>query len=81
MKYSARTRSAGGQQWHRIRPGKSNVRFVGVTRPEWLHVEKKVEENLQAKKAMKDQVRESLKGIDPDMITVIPAGKRKKRGK
>lgn len=81
MILSTRTKAAGGQSWHRAKVRSGGIRTVGIDRPSWLHSEHKPEENLADKAKMKQAVRQQAAAIDEGTITVVPEGKRAKRGK
>lgn len=75
MKLSSKAR-AGDQRWHRIRRMNPGIRTTGIDDPSWIKRETVPVESLQRKQAMKEQVRESLQDIDPEMITVCKPSRK-----
>lgn len=79
---SSAYRAAGGKAWNKVKGGSSGIRWDGPE-PEWMAAERQKvadanDRNYQDKAAIRKQLAE---GYDESLVTVIPEGKRAKRGK
>src|SRR5690554_7527669 len=79
---SSAYRAAGGKAWNKVKSGGSGIRWEGPE-PEWQTQQRHrmadaIDKNYQDKAAIRKQLAE---GYDESLVTVIPEGKRAKRGK
>lgn len=79
---SSAYRAAGGRSWNKIKGGFNGIVFDGPE-PEWKqeqrrHMQDADDQNAVDKAAVRKQLAE---GYDESLVTVIPEGKRAKRGK
>lgn len=79
---SSAYRAAGGRSWNKVKGGHNGIVFDGPE-PQWMIDQRHRmmdanDQNCADKAAVRKQLAE---GYDESLVTVIPEGKRAKRGK